>query len=779
MPFLTAFQFLPGFVQQKVFLLFIARIFLHTAFVLVSTLILSLFIAHYGAKMLPIFLLVQALIVFLGSLLIIPLIKKIAVQKMLLLWVLFASVFLFFSLFLHSFIFSWGVLAIVFSFFLWHASVFFALYIEQIFSPTEAEHAIPLIESGEPIGGILAGIVAVIGAFLFSPESLVWVVSIILLITAAILFFSSWVVNDVHLWHEEESESSPHKILSVPLLRKLFFATLFQAIVFVFLEYQYLLAAAELIPHHSAATLEWEVVQHLAHGLGFFHIAIFTILFIIQVFLASKIQHSLGVMRSLWIQPFFIALNSFLMLFSAFIPLGMIGKGIYETMGGLYKNGLASLFYAVRVPLREQSREFLEGIARPVGMLLGALLVIVLATSFHFLHIPNTIFLHVLGIFVVFLVVFWWYFLQTTPEDYTQLATNNLSLPYYPEEKFDALEILSQKGHEDAPVILVEVLNDPLESDEIKILALQSLAHHAAMAVFSDILLCLETQNSESLQFEALKTLYVYAKVHNGFISHPFSRQRIISLFQSLFKKTDSKRIRLEIIHILSILQYSEMVPFLLDGIHDANPSIAFCSILACGSFHDISVVSSLLPFLQSDNAYIKSAAITSLWQFSRYREILLDTIVDMMKSEDKNMVMSGIYTVGELKIISERKRLEYMQKIESNIHIQKHIAIALLKLGVPQVMSRVVNFLFHKDPEVSESTKKILHSPGSDFLLKSQMMGFIRQRVLEEIRKIAHDHGHQNFSELSPKILERLAWLYNFIGVQKMAMSLHHHLKK
>lgn len=783
MVFALSISSLPSSTQQKVFFLWIARILLHTVVVLLNTLVLALFIAHYGGSVLPLLLLAQALLLLAGSVVVVPALRRFSVHTMLLGWLSFAFMGVMLSLLFSAFFLKWTILLVVLSFVLWHAVVFFALYIEQVFSPQEAETAIPLIESGEPIGGIIAGLIAALGAFVFGPSALEWILLAVLAACMGIIFFGMHFAHDVPVWkfHSAPQESSSEKKplwKKNPLLQNLFWATLIQAIIFVIIEFQYLLAASELIPH-MASSVESEVVQQLAHGLGIFHVAVFGILFVVQVFLASALQHRVGVIRTLFFQPVFLGVNALGLLFFSFLPLGMLGKGIYEVVGGVYKNALASVFYVFKSHSREEYREFLEGIARPFGMLIGAMFLILLSTVFHFAHISNILLLHVLGGIVMLFIGLYFMVMRSAPAHYTMLAERNVRLPFFPEEKFDAFEILSQKGHKNPSWVLAEVIKNPMESSSLKVLALQSLSEHYDMSVFSDVLSCLEQETDEPVQFAALSTLHSYALHHTDFAQYPFSKHRIITVLKHIFNTASSKRLRMKIIQILSLLQYSEMVPFLLEGISNPNTDIAFCSILACGSFRDVSMVTPLLPCLGQKNPYITSATIIALWPFLKYREVLFLELIAMVSSADPNMQMSGIYTIGELKIYSEKKRLLYFLESSEDLHIKKHAAIAMAKMGDLQWIPFLATLIFHRDASISESTRKLVRSPGAEFLFAKPLESFVRQKVLDEIKLLAQHYKNTPLHALPAAVKEHLVWLYSMIGSEKVVMQIRHGLEQ
>lgn len=786
--FLISFASLPKLLRQKVIFLWFARMVLHSGVVLLSTLLLALFIASYGERLLPILLLLQAIFLFLGSLASLPSLRKFSIRTLLIIWIILSGTLLLFSLLFSNLLITWGILAFCLSFFLWHALVFFALYIEEIFSPEEAKITIPLIESGEPIGGIIAGLLAALGAYLIDPSVLKFIGAFLLFLGAGLILISSFFIEEkVHLQNKEEiveMEGSFFENLfefciiafKTPLLHKLFWASIFQSIIFVLVEYQYLLSASSLFPAHSGNSLQSEIALQLTHGIGLFHVIVFTLLFIIQIFFAHHIQKKIGVIKSLLIQPFSLVINALGMILFAFIPLGMLGKGIYEVVGGIHKNAIASVFYAFKANIREESREFLEGIARPLGMIIGTLLIIGISFIIIFFEWSEETLLHILGGCVILSGGIYLWIMKKASKDYTRMAERNVKLPYVPEEKFDALEILSEKGHENPAWILSEVVKNKNEIPLVRILAFKGLSVHVEMEVFSDILLVLEESDEEEIQSEAMKTLLSYVKKNITFSTYPFSRKRIIIMLKKIFETAKSKRLRMRAIEVLSVLQYEEMIPFLSKKIHDPINDTAFCSILACGSFKDISIAPLLFPFLENENSYLKSATIIALWQFSRYKEILLSTIIEMLNSRNEDMQMSGVYAVGELQITSEISRLKIIANQNYDINLQKHAIIALAKMGDRNQIPAITSLLFHKNEEIASSTKKLITSPGVNIPFQEHLSSFIRQKVLEEIRELSNKNKNKN--KLNKTEIERLIFLYKSINVEKMAVQLHHSLK-
>ena len=517
---------------------------------------------------------------------------------------------------------------------------------------------------------------------------------------------------------------------------------------------------------------EKALFKELAHGLGLFHLSIYGVLFIFHVFFTQHIQHKLGIVYTIILQPIFIFLSACAMFISGSALVGMSGKGVYEVFGGVSKTAYHISFYAFRHNVRGDIKEFLEGYARQAGVLIGSFLILLVYSIVVALEGNLTqIFYFFSGCIAVFSLGKFIFFFRLK-KNYTQIAKNNLETPGVIEEKFDAIEIFAQNGHENSIRILSNILHSSHEPLVLKKKILEVLGRRHEPLAIAEILSALSFGN-QSLQLSAVKALSKNKYMEKYMKIHVFSRHQLITLLQKSFLHAKSKKLRLAIIQVFKKIQYPEIVLFLLRSLSNKERDIVFCAILACGTFDDISMGSYILPFLNHNDSYIRSAAIITLWPFVRYRSQAIKSLQEMENSKDEDMYMSSIYTKGEILQTSEIPYLEQSLKHETNPHIKKHILLSLIKMKKYEHIPQILQLMFHSDIKISESTKKLIFSPGIDKHLHHNIKYFLHRKIVHEVHKIYKKYPNTSLEELPQTKLRKLHFLYNIIDDELKMMEI------
>ncbi len=783
---------------QKSLWLMTMRFLLHGATVLGFTILISYFLSYFGSTQLPILFVLISFGTLIGTFATHALSNKFSVKSTLqyasiIITILIVSSFLelhYFNNYLLHLTISVGIL---FSIGVTQLNILFSMYVEKSFSPLESEEAFPIIESGEPLGGFISGIIAFTLPYFFHPESL--------LIGWAVLFFLFFVILHIKEFiHSDTDEEYIHSnnflgckdkktkqsciqnyyqlMQKNSLVTSLFFFVLLQSAGYILIEMIYAMSASILFEH--ADTPKSQLVQELSHGIGTFHAWVYGILFILQITIASKIQHFLGIIKSIFIQPFLQIFTTALSLLSGSFVIGLLGKGVYEVTGGISRNSYHSSFYVFSSHIREEIKEFLEGFARPIGMVIASLILMITSVilfrrglGFNELYIFCSVFL------IVCLIISF-YFYSSMKHKYTQFALENLKNEESIEEIFDAIEILSQNGHKNTIHILSKLLKEKNQSQLIQKKILEAFGELQKDPAIPDLLWALHNSNKD-IQLSAVKAFGKYKSLKKRLINQIFSRHKIINSLQNVFLYADSKKLRLAVIKVFKDMQHPQIASFLIKTLSKNNNNIniekderdtIFCAILGCSYFNDISIAYYIQPFLKSEDSYLKSASIIALWQFNRYRKDLETHILEMLNSEDNDMKMSGIYTIGELKLYSFLPQLHTIFDTNKDNHIQKHCLISLIKMGFDEHIPNVLNMMFHSDVHISSSTKKLLSSPGIEKKTKEFIENFIRKKVIEKISIILSNESH-NFLEISTPSLQQLSTLYTLIHEEKIVHTI------
>ncbi len=778
------------------------RFLLHAGTVLGFTLLLSYFLAYYGATQLPLLFALISTGAIIGTLLNNTLIEKFPIRSILQYASLGISALIFISFFFiqtnenHLFLLT-QVTSIVFSIGVTQLNLLFSIYIEESFSPLESEESFPIIESGEPLGGILSGIIAFTLPLFFHPKSLLIAWATLFILFGLLLILKKFTEHDTNeAIHHKKIVSLCDNTKSIcikniytllknnSLFKYLLFFAILQSAGYILIEIIYAMATSALFQeqHNTNA----QVIVELAHGIGTFHLWTYGILFTLQITIASKIQHWLGIVNSFFIQPFAQILISIATLISGSFFIGLFGKGVYEVSGGISRNSYHSSFYAFPKDTREKMKELLDGLTRPIGMLITSIISIIISVVFYNKELGFTeLYIAYLSL-LLFILLLNFYFYKNTKEEYTHLALQNIKNKESIEEVFDSIEILSQNGHKNTLHILSKLLTAKNTAPLIQKKILETLGKLQHEEAIPDLLWALQHKNKE-IQLAGVKAFEKYKGIQKRLITQAFSRHKIIKSLQNTFLYADSKKLRLSVIKVFKEMQHVEIALFLIQILTTKTEKSSyskeerdqiFCAILGCSYFNDISTAYYIKPFLTSNDPYLKSASIITLWKFKRYKKEAKSHINEMLNNSDINMKMSGIYTIGSLKLHNFTQQLHTIYKTDTNIHIQKHCAIALVKLGSRTHIQPVLNMIFHHDTEISSSTKKLISSPGLEKETQSFIETFIRKKVTEKISSILKDSQNE-LTTLNTKKLETLSSLYTLINEEKMVHTISLILEK
>jgi HEAT repeat protein len=781
---------------QKISLSWALKFVLHMCTVLGFTIILALFIGEFGVDHLPELFGVEALFAIIGTFAISGFLRKFEKKKALLIGALslfFLSIAGFILRDVNIFLF-FGILILGYSVIITQLNIIFSLFVEELFSPLESEKAFPLVESAEPVGGIFAGLITGFGIHYLHPEQFILAWGGLILLILPLIFLAKQKLERVPRPHSEadhvertgvieEIKVSWFHIFNNPFLKTLFVLVIIQWMVFNLIEFQYSSAAAHAFTGDHGSEDAGHgggdaVVQELAHGLGLVHIGLYGLLLLFQLFLASRIQKRLGVVRTILLHPLMIFLSSIVMAakFSFFSTL--LAKGSFEIFGGPSRNAYHASFYVFRPHVRERAKEFLEGIARPLGMLIGTIFILIIQWVVHHFDLPHHFMTSAIS-FLILLFIGWRYFSALeTGDKYTLLARKNLETRGPAPEKLDAIEILGQKGHKGASSSLLKVLKMRNEKPEVKIQILKTLGDLRDPNAIPEILKCFDHDDLQ-IQIAAVESLSGYKNLGDHFLSQSFAKHRVIEVLQELFVKTKSKKLKKNVIQVFQNIRHPDIIPFLLESLRSEDEETVLGAIRVCGMFKDISVAHYLEPFLHHENTRIKASAIIAMWQFVPYRLQLTVAISSMFESNDEETLQSAIYIIGEIKGIQEFQRLIKLLESTDNIHIKKHIYVALAKMEHSMAIREIVDILLDGDKELAISTRKLIFSQESPKHIKKSVRHYLEQKVAHKIHSLLREEGEEILERMQEDTLQKLHDAYEIIGEKKEMLKISDILEK
>lgn len=750
------------------------KLLFHAGAILGITLLLGYFIAYYDIPKLPLLFLGIAIGTLFGTLITQILMKIWTSISILIFWtiLIFSSLIYIYFLDHSNFLLFFVSIGAVFSVGMNQLNILLSIIIEKSFSPLESEEAFPLIESAEPLGGMLAGVFAFFVTSFFEPKFLiiVWFILILFSFLGLLVFkyknfhtdfcFENKKIKTKN-WFSSWSLISQNKLLNV-----LFWFVFLQSFCFLFVEFLYSISLSSIFSHHTSSTEEI-LLTELTHGIGFFHVSVYLILLILQIALASKLQKYLGIVKTLFLQPVFIFFNTFASLITGSFVFGLIGKGGFEIFGGLSKNAYHSSFYAFYPSIREESKEFLEGVSKPLGIIFATLTLIIISSLTYIFKIEFIYFYILCVLILLFLVIVVLFLFKYVQSCYTELAVNNLLNNSLLEEKLDAIEILSQKGHKDTIAILSKVLTDKNTSIVIQKKIIKAFGLLNSNEVIPDLFWGLK-HNNEEIKVKSVNALSQNTSLMKYDINKVFSYHKLITSLKKIFLNAKSKKLHLAVIKIFKKIKHPSIAPFLIESLKSKDVNIKYSAILGCQSFHDISIAFYISPLLRDKDLFIRSASIISLWEFTRYRKESFNILKDMIESSNKNMLISAIYTIGELNIENFIFVIKDILKKNKDVEVKKHSLVSLVKMGHYNYIPDLLEMLFSYDESLSKNIYQIMFSSVFNHSVHYEFSNKIKHKAMREIYKILHSNKYTDFQYLSKSILKRLVILYNHIGEDK-----------
>ncbi len=778
----------------RVILSWLLKFILQASYIMGSTVLLALFVEEYGVTNLPFLYITSSLFIVFGSILFSFFLERFTKKNEIFMITIFSSIlFLIVPFFSHTSSVFYGTLFFTLSVFLAQLNIILYLFIEELFSPLESERTLPIIESAEPIGGIFAGLLltASVTVFNLSAVTILYYVGIILFFIVPILLSFLKFTNKVpRLEIKEEIESSPENrfaraqkglrhIKGVTFLKGMLVVVLLHFAFLNLVEFQYTTALDASIKNeksihpeestHHVADEDNSYVNALTHGLAFWHVTFSIIAFLIQVLSASRIHKRLGVIKSMKIHPLLNLFSGVFLLFKFGYVSGVAARGIFEVTTLMHRTSYHASFYALKKSIRDQVKEFMEGIIRPFGMMLGTILLLVIVY-----FSPKEIQHNIISGCMVIIMIVMYVSLSKMKSQYTLVAKKNLTARNSNIEKIEAIEILSQKGHEDVLDILGKNVHDhqhPIVQSKI----LETLGAKQDVNSIPSILNAFDSEFKE-VKLAAARSLGCFKELGKHFFSQSFAKHRVIQALHKLFLETKSKTVKSAIIRVFKNINNADVIPFILKVLDNKDENVIADAIYVCGLFNDINAAYYIEKYLKSENPIIRSTTIVSLWNFPVYRLKCLIQLTSMLESNNEKDKISGIYVLGEIRSIQEIPRLIKFLEHENEI-IQCHAAIALAKMENVEVTEKVVEFLLHEEEKIKRLTSELLQKVSLP--IKRNISNAFKHEISAKIHEIIKKANSSLIDDISEDDLRKLQGHYALISETKEVLMIEEELER
>ncbi|MBI2634674.1 hypothetical protein HYW82_03345, partial [Candidatus Peregrinibacteria bacterium] len=369
----------------KIGLAWTINFFYRIGFVLGWTVIVAMFVSRYGIASLPLLFILNAGFAVIGSVLYSSILEKFGKEQIMIATIFAAGGLLFGAMKIlpYSEVFFFALVIVAISVFLAQFKINFISYVEEMFNPLQSARTFPLIEASETIGGIGAGLVITLFSAGLPIVSLIYLWIALLFFIVPLLLFHGVPIKEEHLSNDKkigfvsklkEAFSKAHER---SYIKGLFYIVFLQWILFNLLEFQYTSAVFDNLSHVVRDT--GSGFEHaLFHDLGTLSVLFSCSALLIQLFLGSRLIGSLGIFGSMLLHPI-VTLLSMIGLTGKFTFLtAILAKNNFTITTVVHTNAYHSAYYAVDEKARSYVRELLEGIVRPVGAIIGTLILIIL-----------------------------------------------------------------------------------------------------------------------------------------------------------------------------------------------------------------------------------------------------------------------------------------------------------------------------------------------------------------------------------------------------------------
>ncbi len=721
------------------------------------TITVASFVGRLGIDNLPYLFVAHAFFIILGTLLYAELSQHFKKDYLIIVTAIMTVIFLFLARILINYndVFFFAFLLLGGSLLMSQLGIFISIFHEELFSPLESVRTFPIIESAETLGGLFAGIMINRLVFLIPSQNFIffWMVGIFLIIPLIILYNRhAKKIPKLQLKPKESLmgfnfsriKENVGKLKNIPFLKGMFLIVLMQWVFVNLFEFQYTKAIhQEVVKNEEIARTQESsnsgyaklsrgikmrsYEEDLTYDLGSLQIVFSFFALIVQFFVASRIIKNLGIVSSMMVHPMVMIFSSLAMLFRYNFLTAVIAKTGFELSQVIYKNPYNSSFYALPPHFRKQAKEFLEGIAKPIGALIGTTMILL----FEKIYLGDNLTLAINATLVAILILLLSQ-LKLMQNKYTNLSTNHLQQKSTNQLKFESIEILSQKGHRNVTTVLSKILLDPREDREVKIRALEALSKIKDLNSIPEILECLRDQDIE-IRRSALECLSKFENLHSYAMVNAFAQYRIFNFLKELFnKENDAENLSL-IIKILASFHTTETVDFILIKLQNAKDlNIKEICINACGQFNDPNCAYYLFPYLNHQDLKLRCKTIDTLWKFHKYRSLLKKKIEDLVaKNPDEVLPVLSPMLLQDLKMHKEKQILLSWVEGEDDF-LKIKAALALAKLENPKALTVLAEFLLFKKNLFDLEIKCMIKSFAPN--LKKKFNDILHQKVCDSL---------------------------------------------
>lgn len=572
---------------------------------------------------------------------------------------LFASIF-----YISSFWLSIFLIVFALSVFWSQLKISKMLFYESLFSPSQSTRIFPLIESAETFGTIFSGILIALLSTYFDLSVLVAICAILVVLNIPIIFL----YNDI-------SVTTPAKILAESNVRKkiklgdvlkyrglklLSIVVFFQFAYFYILEFQFLDFVNNL--SHSVSGAD---SHDLAADLGFFHMVIGFVTMVYQLFFASRIVKSIGIIKSLLLSPIVMLFSIVNIIINPSFLNFLFLKTNHDITDVTFLNTYHASFYSFKHSARGLIMEFLEGFVKPLGMIFSSLVIVAFFHLIKFNAAINIFSLVILSLVAYSIILF--------KDSYNESSKSALLKSSDLSSKLNALSIINQNSENIDFNFLSEYLTlHPKLDRDLQEEFFKIYSKHGGLNEINFLLSHLNDKHlSNELIFASISS--IIQSHHTELIKQPFTYYDIAKTIQSLESSLENKKILLEL-YVLELILFSskERIESNLSKISNFMDEKLFVR-----SYHVFKTISdkSILKFIDSLNFDTDSIFYELVDLHMFYGDHSMDNLII---SHLKNG--TALSKINSLLLIINYSRYDLLEKVDPcNLSVEYKLLRSLL----------------------------------------------------------------------------------------------------
>mgnify|MGYP001573693414 FL=1 len=655
-------------------------------------------------------------------------------------------------------------------------------FTERLFSPVESERTFPLVESGDTVATLVAGLVLFFFSGYLTTYRALWIViGILALLVPLFLKYHSFVrsLPGLCLYRKQilGSSSEHHERLSFSDLRKstyirylilIVIAQWFFSVVLEFL-FTYSISSQVAFGGDLVPAVATGVENVLIHEFGFMQILFAGAALLSHFFLAGRVISGVGIGGSMVLHPIvsFLSLATMIVNFSVFSTV--LSRINFEVTGVIFRNAYQASYYVFHELKSQFVRLFLDGIVRPIGTLAGTLF---LLFCFLFSSSQYYITLVLVGLFCVLLVFL--LAIIALQGRYTGYVISQLKDPHTPTDlRLSLLDVLAQRGHEDHAVFLLQLYREPEQSPLVLMKLLEFFSTQDAF--FADILDRLHHQD-RVVRFHALRALSSFEQRH--FFEHnSLSLQTLIGQLKSFFVHESDPDLRFQSLLLLAKFRHEEVTTFLLERLGLEQGASLVALIYACDASGDPAFLEYISSLLSSPYPRVWASTLVILTPHHRFARQISEFFAQKLTSDlvsDRCAVAFVLsHTLPEHSLTMMEKRARSTDTAQEKLLL----AYGLMQLGSSEYHALFLEALFSGDVTLSLAAQRLYAQlPYEKF---SVFIRSVERRALFQLHTLMRSFRGATFHELSLKELHSLRQIYTLLHVTEEVIRLDALLEK